>query len=100
MPRSRDGAVAVVTGYGLHVRGFESRQRQDFSLLQIAYTGSGAYPTFYLRAAWGYFSGGKSCRSVKATPTSVEVNNTDLYAFKGLALNKLNTATTFNFKFT
>jgi hypothetical protein len=35
--------VNRATGYGLDGREFESRQRQDFSLLYVAQTGSEAY---------------------------------------------------------
>jgi hypothetical protein len=37
----------------------ESQQEQDFPLLHVVQTGSGAYPAFYLRGNKSSFPGGK-----------------------------------------
>jgi hypothetical protein len=46
---SRDSSVGIVTGYGLDDRAseFESRQGQEFSLLRVFRTASGAHPASY-----------------------------------------------------
>jgi hypothetical protein len=57
---SRDSTVGIVTGYGLDAKGseFESRWRQEFSLLHVVQTGSGAHPTFYPMGTGGLFPRG------------------------------------------
>jgi hypothetical protein len=52
--------------------GCHSRQGQDFSLLYIVQTGSGAHPASYIMGTVGCFPGGKSDHS---PPTSAEVKN-------------------------
>jgi hypothetical protein len=46
---SRGGVDGIATSYGLDDGGseFESRQGQEFSLLQIVQIGSGVHPTSY-----------------------------------------------------
>jgi hypothetical protein len=45
----RDGSVGIATGNGLNDRGseFESRKGQEFPLLHVVQTGSGAHPASY-----------------------------------------------------
>jgi hypothetical protein len=47
--KNRESAVGIVTGYGLDERGveFQSRWGQDFLLLLVVQTGSGAHPESY-----------------------------------------------------
>jgi hypothetical protein len=49
----------IATGYGLDGRvvGFESRWRQDFSLLHVVQTGSGAHPASYSMDTGSSFPG-------------------------------------------
>jgi hypothetical protein len=58
---SRDSAVGIATGYGLHGKGseFESWREQEFSLLCVVKTGSGANPASYLMGTGCSFPGGK-----------------------------------------
>jgi hypothetical protein len=37
---------------------FESQYDQQFSLLHVIQTGSGAHPTSYPMGTWGFFPGG------------------------------------------
>jgi hypothetical protein len=53
--RSRDSSVGIATGYGLD----ESRYGQEFSLLHVVQTGSGAHPN-YPMGTGGSFPEGKA----------------------------------------
>jgi hypothetical protein len=57
-----DRAVGIATGYGLEDQGseFESRWVQEFSLLQVVQTDSGANVTSYPMGTRGSFPGGKA----------------------------------------
>jgi hypothetical protein len=54
---SRDSSVGIATGYGLE---FESRQGQEFSLLHVVQTGSGAHTAFSPMGIGGSFPWGKA----------------------------------------
>jgi hypothetical protein len=49
---------------------FESRWGQEFSLLHVVQTGSGAHPVSYPMGPGGYFPGGKATRVWSWTLTS------------------------------
>jgi hypothetical protein len=42
--KSRDSSVGIAAGYGLDNPQFESKWGQEFSLLHVVQTGSGAHP--------------------------------------------------------
>jgi hypothetical protein len=60
-----DSAVGIATGYALDNRGsdFESQKDQEFSLLHVVQTGSGAPPTSYPMGTWGSFPKVKEARA-------------------------------------
>jgi hypothetical protein len=61
MFKSRDSAVGTATGYGLEDRGVRVGVKgQEFSLLHVVQTGSGANPTAYPVGAGGSFLVGKA----------------------------------------
>jgi hypothetical protein len=75
--RSRDSVVGIATGYGLDNRGVRVRVRQgqEFSLLHVVRTGSGAHPTS-IQWVPGALSPGVMQQGREAdhlAPTSVEV---------------------------
>jgi hypothetical protein len=57
--KSRDSSVGTATGYGLETKGseFESRWGQEFSLLHVVQTGSGAHSTSYPMGIGGKAAG-------------------------------------------
>jgi hypothetical protein len=58
----RDSVVSIATGYGLGDGGVgssESRYCQEFSLLHVVQTGSGAKPASYRMGTGASFSGVK-----------------------------------------
>jgi hypothetical protein len=59
---SRDSVVGITTGYWLDDGGseFESRYNQEFSLLHVVHTGSGAHPASYPMGTGDSFLGGKA----------------------------------------
>jgi hypothetical protein len=60
--RSQDRVVGIVTGYGMDDRGVGARVPvgEEFSLLRVVQTGSGAHPTSYQMGNGGSFPGGKA----------------------------------------
>jgi hypothetical protein len=56
-----DSVVGIATGYGLDDRGveFKSRYGQEYSLLYVFETSSGAHPASYPMDMWGSFPWGK-----------------------------------------
>jgi hypothetical protein len=60
----RDSSVGIATGWTTRVR-FPALQ--DYSLLHVVQTGSGAHPASYPVGTWGFFPGGKSGKDVKLT---------------------------------
>jgi hypothetical protein len=64
---SPDSAVGIATGYELDDRRseFESRYGQEFSLLHVVQTGSGAHPASYPMGTGGSFHGGKASDEIK-----------------------------------
>jgi hypothetical protein len=66
-----------VTSYGLDGRGFDSRQKQDFSLPHSVQTGSGAHPASYSIGTGGSFPGRKrqGREADHPPPSSAEVKN-------------------------
>jgi hypothetical protein len=75
---SRDSSVGIATGYWLDDTGFDSRQKEDFSLLHSAQAGSGAYPTSYPMGTRSFFPEGKAGGRREADhspPASAEVKN-------------------------
>jgi hypothetical protein len=62
---SWDTSVGIETGYELEDRGgpsFDSRWGQEFSLLQVVQTGSGAHSTSYPMGTEGSYPGDKVAR--------------------------------------
>jgi hypothetical protein len=59
---SRDNVVGIATGYGLddQVSEFESWWVQEFSLLHVVQTSSGAHQASYPMGTGGSFPGGKA----------------------------------------
>jgi hypothetical protein len=57
-----DNAFRITTGYGLDNQGFEVRVPvgQEFSLLHVVQTGSGAHPTSYPMGNGGSLLWGKA----------------------------------------
>jgi hypothetical protein len=60
--KSRDSSVGIATGYGLddHGVGVRVPVNQEFSLLHVVQTGSGAHPASYPMSTVGSFPGGKA----------------------------------------
>jgi hypothetical protein len=58
----RDSAVGIATGYGLEDReiGVRVRRVQEFSLLHVVQTGSGAHSASYAMGTAGSFLEGKA----------------------------------------
>jgi hypothetical protein len=75
----------MATGYGLDDRGseFESRLEQEFSLLRVVQTGSGAHPASYPMGTGPCFSGGKAAgnEADHSPPVSNEVKKMWIYTF-------------------
>jgi hypothetical protein len=73
---SRDSSVGTATGYGL-----DDRLGQEFSLLNVVQTGSGAYPASYPMGTGGFFPGGKAagCEADHSPPTTAEVKKMWIY---------------------
>jgi hypothetical protein len=57
---SHDSSVGITTDYGLHGRGFDSWQGQDFSVLRSVHTGSGTHPAFSTKGTGGFLPGTKA----------------------------------------
>jgi hypothetical protein len=60
---SRDSVVGLAIGYGLDDRGGRSSspgRGQEFPLLYVVQTGSGAHPASYPMGTEGSFPGGKA----------------------------------------
>jgi hypothetical protein len=59
---NRDSAIGIATGYGLDDQGAGVRVPvgQQFSLLHVVRTGSGALPASYPMGTGGSFSGGEA----------------------------------------
>jgi hypothetical protein len=76
----------MATGYGLDDQGseFECRWVQEFSLLHVAQTGSGAHTASYQIATGGSFPGGKADHS---RPTSQE--NVGIYLHSPIRLHNI-----------
>jgi hypothetical protein len=84
---SRDSAVGIKTGYGLHEWGIglESRYKQSISFLYIVQTGSGTHPATYPIVPGALSSGVKrtGCEADHPTPISV----VDIYTHSQIRLN-------------
>jgi hypothetical protein len=85
MPRSRDSAVGIATGYGLDGRGVgvQILLGKDFSSLHVVQTNYGVHPASYPMGNGGSFPGIKRPgREADHSPTtSTEVKNTLIYTF-------------------
>jgi hypothetical protein len=53
----------LATGWTTEGSDFESRYGQEFSLLSVVQTGSGARPASYAMGTGGYFHWGKTARA-------------------------------------
>jgi hypothetical protein len=60
MDENRDRVVGIATGYGPKRSEFESRWGQEFSLLPVVQTDSGAHPASYPVGTGDSFPGGKA----------------------------------------
>jgi hypothetical protein len=92
--------VGTVTGYGLEGWDVESRQGQEFSLLQIVQTDSGSHPgSYHMGPQWVKRQGHEADHS---PPTSAEVKKTWTYTstppcLQGMCLVKHSDNFTFYF---
>jgi hypothetical protein len=78
---SRDSAIGIATGWTTERSGFESRQGQEFSLLNVVQTGSGVHPTSYTMSTGSSFPGVKrqGHEADHSPPTSAEVKKMWIY---------------------
>jgi hypothetical protein len=64
MCRSLDSSVGIASGYGLEDGvGIQVPMGQEFSLLHVVQTGSGAHPTSYTMGTVSSFPGGKEAEA-------------------------------------
>jgi hypothetical protein len=86
---SRDTAVGIATGYKLDTKGsqFESRWRQEFSLLHVVQTGYGVHPTSYPMGNGGSFPWGKAAGAWNWPLTSNSNTFTPSICFHGVVFN-------------
>jgi hypothetical protein len=66
-----------MTGYKLDE--FESRKGQEFSLLHVVKTGSGAHPASYPMGTGGSFPWSKAAGADHSPPTSADVKKMLIY---------------------
>jgi hypothetical protein len=89
---SRDSAVGTAAGHGLDDQevGVRVPVGQEFSLLHVVHTGSGAHPASYPMGIGDYFSGGKAAGAWSRPLTSSLCRgqeNVDIYIHSPIRLH-------------